>query len=1138
VAFAQNQSDPPKPQKKAGKSAAVTSADRAKTIQIGIKALFKKRPSYWKNLGKVDMTVKGRKGFQAALTEWDEASDSGQYIIHATKYLSDLPPSDDFGHVLWRLLSHVEWTERSAGEELFPKLAELAKQLPHDSDPFYECRFLEASHHHAHGRGDKSLKILNEIRKSDRLPAEFGPTLDYRMGQAHEINGDWDAALASYKAGSVHDGDGGKPRPDGENFGLAGTIRSIFIHLGHDRRATAKKMLSAVDGIPLKELGRIPGGFQVGQMRQLQERGELEKVWAHQDRWWKDFEKAFALINDEKPEFPGGIAIPAIMDETIFAGRLARVAEVDDIEIFTHGLWLAAEAARWDVNSVNNLAKLVLFQATEIVPQRSNPLRQFVVKICEDFRLGDTRDQHGTSLYHAIALLQLDRSADALVVAEQGVQGGKPSPEDPAGQALLRLWATSVRRADGDVLKPGRALEGLLESEIKVHDRIATVDALTRLYQHIGEPEAEESLLQRELTKSEYEENPEALQSLVDRFRARAEIGRESRDLTRAVSGWMTNEAPAWLRIARPNSIEDLEPGELAKLLEDPRGKYSFLEVARLKMLAARESSLDFSTRLDAFQESIEIVTGIRSDFGLLHETYSSLANNEGFPEPQRRYYAWLALANAAYSDHKPTMWELLNSPLLEDPGERLEDAMLAARHLRNCNRLDAESVAETIAKIAEGRVGSFDLLAINVLTSRLLELGEVEEARKIASQIAGWDLDDNAAQGRMQLGMQMLTSIGEHERRAKINPELGEVALELFPEAGQKRPEFFHRLDVSDTPPDWISDAEVVEWLIYQVRSGIHHNWNFEIWLELCHQIPHPTPADQLDRKFHIVRTLLETLEKDEDRGDVINELGSLFDIDDQEERRRVIELIEPFGADPKQSPACAFAVALYHVAADMRDGKEVDAVTAFRGLKDDSKRFFEIRYALDQAIKKGDRNAIKEVLDSMDDDELNSSEYSRQIYLANEVMGVESTPELLDQIRSDRDAMILYAAAAGSPSAAYRALDATRALGDVDALPDGWFEAFLENCKRTRQRAMTASMKAELEQDWEGLIKASDDGIKHFSTYYDFYRFRGLGMAKLGRTEEAIEALEIYCRYSANELEYPEMLELLNELKNLENE
>ncbi|NIT67989.1 MAG: hypothetical protein GWM93_15125, partial [Gemmatimonadetes bacterium] len=90
-------------------------------------------------------------------------------------------------------------------------------------------------------------------------------------------------------------------------------------------------------------------------------------------------------------------------------------------------------------------------------------------------------------------------------------------------------------------------LSRTFSSRLTVHDRLATVDALARLYRHVGEPEAEEGLLQRELAKPAYKADRQALQKLVDRYRATAELGKAGRMLTRTAARWMREKAPAWL---------------------------------------------------------------------------------------------------------------------------------------------------------------------------------------------------------------------------------------------------------------------------------------------------------------------------------------------------------------------------------------------------------------------------------------------------------------------------------------------------------------------------------------------------------------------------------------------------------------
>ncbi|MFT3784133.1 MAG: hypothetical protein QM790_19165 [Nibricoccus sp.] len=55
-----------------------------------------------------------------------------------------------------------------------------------------------------------------------------------------------------------------------------------------------------------------------------------------------------------------------------------------------------------------------------------------------------------------------------------------------------------------------------------------------------------------------------------------------------------------------------------------------------------------------------------------------------------------------------------------------------------------------------------------------------------------------------------------------------------------------------------------------------------------------------------------------------------------------------------------------------------------------------------------------------------------------------------------------------------------------------------------------------------------------REYPAHYHYFYHRGLALHKLGRDREAIAPLTTYIKYSKDELEYPEAVELLETLKN----
>ena len=340
--------------------------------------------------------------------------------------------------------------------------------------------------------------------------------------------------------------------------------------------------------------------------------------------------------------------------------------------------------------------------------------------------------------------------------------------------------------------------------------------------------------------------------------------------------------------------------------------------------------------------------------------------------------------------------------------------------------------------------------------------------------------------------------------------------------------------MEIGKATPHWLTDAQAVELLIYQIRHGLHHDWSYEIWLEVCSQIPHPTPDAQLDRKFTIVSELLASLSKDDTaRSIIISDLGSLFDIDSPLEREGVIALISPYEKDPENAPASAFAAALYDIMARLRDGEKVNIDARLEGIEHSAKELYKLRHKLEAEILSQNKKGLEALLASLDESTMSQSTILPYILQAHEILGKEISPKLQALLKKVRDSLLVFSVATGDVGAVYQTLNATKILGDARTLPEKWFEEFSNRCRRTRQVMMAKAYLSEQLEDWKTLEVVSEQGITDYPTYYDFYRFHGITMAKKGDLSRALQSLKTYCRYSKNELDYPAAKALLVEIE-----
>ena len=96
----------------------------------------------------------------------------------------------------------------------------------------------------------------------------------------------------------------------------------------------------------------------------------------------------------------------------------------------------------------------------------------------------------------------------------------------------------------------------------------------------------------------------------------------------------------------------------------------------------------------------------------------------------------------------------------------------------------------------------------------------------------------------------------------------------------------------------------------------------------------------------------------------------------------------------------------------------------------------------------------------------------------------------------------------------------------------PCPWIDDCLDAIKNVRANLTVKVEHARLIDDWETAAESSAEAIEKYPTYYYFYFIRGEALYKLGKMDEAAEALKVYTRYAKDEDNYPKALEILKNI------
>ena len=115
----------------------------------------------WIRNAKADESLETVEAFEADLDEFQENGAHNDFLSTGVVYLTRFTPRSRYTYFFWRLMTYVEWKERpEQGESddpielpdnsFFPKLAQLAEQIPRGDDNYWDCKFTLATWYRNH----------------------------------------------------------------------------------------------------------------------------------------------------------------------------------------------------------------------------------------------------------------------------------------------------------------------------------------------------------------------------------------------------------------------------------------------------------------------------------------------------------------------------------------------------------------------------------------------------------------------------------------------------------------------------------------------------------------------------------------------------------------------------------------------------------------------------------------------------------------------------------------------------------------------------------------------------------------------------------------------------------------------------
>jgi hypothetical protein len=215
------------------------------------------------------------------------------------------------------------------------------------------------------------------------------------------------------------------------------------------------------------------------------------------------------------------------------------------------------------------------------------------------------------------------------------------------------------------------------------------------------------------------------------------------------------------------------------------------------------------------------------------------------------------------------------------------------------------------------------------------------------------------------------------------------------------------------------------------------------------------------------------------------------------------------------------------------LRQGKPINVGTDLTGFTSPLNTAVAERLEINLYLETKDLARLKDMLNNLTADQLVSPELVSITLPALEAVGLSDEAALArDTLNKQLYQEVLSAWFSPNGRAILNVANDMETLGTTKDIPDAFTNFAYAHVTGQRQLLSYKILKAYLEKDWNSAAIAGGSFTQQFPTYYSMYWFIGRSLAELGKKDDAIKALTVYCQYSKDELWYPDAKALLAKL------
>ena len=1062
------------------------------------------------------------------INKFDNPENIDDFILNTVVYLIKFPESKNFPERLWKLSAIVELHERKSKNKLtnkpfFPALINACSLLPPDNTYNIEGRFLAAKYFGRIGQHQKQENIINELLKRKGLTDEVYFTCFKELGLINESLEKFDESLAIYAIGNEKINN----FPQYIDF----RIRSIFINLELNRFKEAFQIVEELIKIAPEKRKLYSGNTILEEIISLHQKDDaLNDYWHHSNKWWDEWQKIRTELYPDGKFKP--IRIPDLSRIKNLNRDLNLSLSDNNKDEFFSKLDLLLHGLRWSPSLLNDAGTALCFLLPQMQKETNLKIHNLLLKVCDESISKPIQFNRRAKLYTSISHSSVKKHDKAIDIIKRFLNDD--SSPDQTTETIVRLWAHIAINENKDTSGPEKELQNLLSQQSTIKNRPQTALYLSQIYRKNENYDKEKELLIKETQNPKILENKDTFQIFISRLKELNNGVVSNNDFSLAVKDWIIKHSPTWLNFTSIKNLNDIRLKNINPenfILNSRNLKFTQEELLKIKLLIAESNKFDRAIREQAFQQAFSEIYLNEHKYSASRKMLKSVLNDERFPYQLCQLLLMFSMDNALSVGRMRDITFAITHPIIDKNNPITKNAIENYGRFSATDLNSLESIKECYKDIRDNIDSPSSFAVLAKIFERSLELGNIELANQISLEANNWTTPIQLERRKSIIANAFNESIKRSIANIEFAKSIKSIARKLVKSTNNNDPLLINNYK-KETNLKKLSEKTAYNWLTNRALHQSALETSPRFWFDLAELMPRD--ENQVEFSFLLIETLLKSNINDLEKSFSLFSSPSIIDTDDLMLREKLFKLFDTYTDKVQEPNSYAAMVITKTQSGKIRDGLKVDIDKEWQGLDHPILSDIQLPTKINYLMARKNIIGLNETLNEIDSETFLSPEFIDIIlpalYEANQNDKIKEA-NIVAENKVNND---LAKAVRTLDFQTIRFIYKFYALSKSNIpLPNEWFQSIDTQLKSERDSYSFRILEAEYKENWTELAKWSGKAIDEYPTYYNYYRPRGLALYRLNDKHAAIDALEVYIKYSKDEIQWHDAVELLKTLK-----